>query len=153
MNGWVSEEEYKTIVKNVPICCVDLVIRNNEGKVLLVKRKNHPLKGEWCVPGGRILRGEKIKDAAKRKAKDELGLDLEVKDKIGTYELFFEKSAHGPEIGAHSICIAVETTPTNSEEITLDGDHSEYEFFDKIEEDWHPYVKEIIKKSGNDTNS
>jgi len=40
----ISAEDYKKIVENVPICCVDMVIHNN-GKILLMKRENEPVRG------------------------------------------------------------------------------------------------------------
>ena len=54
----ITDERYKAIVEAVPICCVDLIIKS-KGKILLVKRKNEPLKGEFWLPGGRIYKNVK----------------------------------------------------------------------------------------------
>ncbi|RMF95872.1 MAG: NUDIX domain-containing protein [Candidatus Schekmanbacteria bacterium] len=43
-------------------------------KVLLVKRKNPPLQGQWSIPGGRIEYGEPMKEAVKRELFEETGL-------------------------------------------------------------------------------
>ncbi len=69
MNAKIPEEEYKKILENMPICCVNLVIAHNN-KVLLIRRKNEPEKNKWWIPGGRIYKNEKLKDAAIRKAKE-----------------------------------------------------------------------------------
>lgn len=67
-----------------PSVTVDIIINVNEG-IVLVKRKNDPFKGEWAIPGGFVEYGEKVEDAARREAKEETGLDVELKDLIGVY--------------------------------------------------------------------
>jgi len=43
-------------------------------KILLVKRKNSPAKGQWAIPGGKIKPGERLKKAAEREIFEETGL-------------------------------------------------------------------------------
>ena len=64
--SFIQENLYKKIIKNVPILCVDLIIKYHD-QYLLVQRKESPLKGEWWVPGGRVQIGETLEAAAKRK--------------------------------------------------------------------------------------
>ena len=47
-----------------------------EMKLLLIKRKNLPFKGEWALPGGFIEEGESSEGASKRELFEETGLDL-----------------------------------------------------------------------------
>jgi len=54
----------------------------NEGKVLLVKRRDVPL---WTLPGGRIDDGETPESAAIREICEETGLNTKIKRKIGLY--------------------------------------------------------------------
>ena len=61
---FIKEDLYKDIIKSVPILCVDILI-NLDDKYLLIKRNDNPLKGEWWVPGGRVLLGEDCISAAK----------------------------------------------------------------------------------------
>jgi colanic acid biosynthesis protein WcaH len=53
--------------------CVDLLVVHRE-RLLIMKRKNPPAKGEWFTSGGRIYIGEKIEEAAKRTLNEETGL-------------------------------------------------------------------------------
>src|SRR6516165_12721127 len=96
----IPQELYNQILGNVPIACVDLSIVAN-GCVLLVKRKDPPARGQWWVPGGRVLKGEKMKETARRKAREEVGLDCHVGPIIHTAETIFPDGPGG--IPVHSI--------------------------------------------------
>jgi colanic acid biosynthesis protein WcaH len=50
----IPDDEWCTIVANVPLVSVDLVIEHDDG-VLLGKRENEPAKNEWVVPGGTVF--------------------------------------------------------------------------------------------------
>ena len=63
----IPQNIYNTIITNMPIACVDVVIFHNNS-VLMVKRKDEPAKGEWWIPGGRVVKGEMLKETAYRKA-------------------------------------------------------------------------------------
>jgi len=63
---------------------VVLILIENEGKILLIRRR-YPMTIvglEWAFPGGVTHPGENEFDAAKREAKQEVGLDIEIKGKI-----------------------------------------------------------------------
>lgn len=51
-----------------------------DGRILLVKRKNEPNRGKWSIPGGLVRKGERIKDALKREIREELGVDITIGD-------------------------------------------------------------------------
>lgn len=65
-----------------PIPTVDIIIEF-AGGVVLVKRKNEP-QG-WALPGGFVDYGESFEQAAIREAREETGLDIELKKQFHTY--------------------------------------------------------------------
>lgn len=101
---------YKQIVEVMPILCVDLVIVH-EGKYLLVKRKNEPAKGLWWPPGGRVWKGETIEQAARRKAKEEIGVGVRLVAPLGYYEGSWPVSAFGKGRGTACLSIVVLASP------------------------------------------
>lgn len=48
---------------------------NNELKILLIKRKNHPYKNYWALPGGFLDEGETLLEAAHRELKEETNIE------------------------------------------------------------------------------
>lgn len=57
-----------------------VVIRNDEGKYLLVQEKQPAAYGLWNLPAGWIDPGETPQQAAVREAKEEVGLGVELLD-------------------------------------------------------------------------
>jgi ADP-ribose pyrophosphatase YjhB (NUDIX family) len=55
---------------------------NEEGQVLLVKRKDNEL---WALPGGFMDLGEQVRDAVLREVKEETGLAIEIVRMTGVY--------------------------------------------------------------------
>lgn len=66
-----------------PIPTVDIIIEVDEGKIILILRKNEP-EG-WAIPGGFVDYGESLEEAAVREAKEETSLDVTLKKQMHTY--------------------------------------------------------------------
>jgi ADP-ribose pyrophosphatase YjhB (NUDIX family) len=49
----------------------------HEGRVLLVRRGNEPLKGHWTLPGGLLELGESVVEGVARETREETGLVVE----------------------------------------------------------------------------
>jgi 8-oxo-dGTP diphosphatase len=60
-----------------------MVIYDRERGIVLVKRRFPPLG--WALPGGFVEYGESVETAAVREAKEETGLDVELKGLVGVY--------------------------------------------------------------------
>jgi 8-oxo-dGTP diphosphatase len=56
---------------------VGAIIMQDE-RILLVRRSNPPLQGEWSIPGGLVETGETTKEAIVREVREETGLEIEV---------------------------------------------------------------------------
>lgn len=55
---------------------------NSKKEILLLRRKDN---GKWTMPGGTLEFGESLTSCALREVKEECGLDVEIKDIVGTY--------------------------------------------------------------------
>jgi 8-oxo-dGTP diphosphatase len=69
----------------VPFVGVGAVIVQ-DGRVLLIRRGQPPLLGEWSLPGGVLECGEALRDAAVREACEETGVVVETVEMLGVYE-------------------------------------------------------------------
>src|SRR5215207_2775062 len=69
-----------------PVPAVDFLIpKDDNSKILLVRRKNDPFKGMLSIPGGFINEGEIAEDAMRREAKEETSLVVEPIAILGVY--------------------------------------------------------------------
>jgi len=60
--------------------------RHNDNSVLLIRRGQPPLLGEWSLPGGVLECGEALREAVVREAREETGLVVETGEMLGVYE-------------------------------------------------------------------
>ena len=114
----IDAELYDKIREVMPIPCVDLLVVDWEGKILLLHRKNEPASGKWWFPGGRVLIGEKRIDAARRKLIEECGLLSHFFENIGTFEIMFN-SLSGSLI--HSITTIFKVIIESEQSICIDS--------------------------------
>ena len=131
---FIELEQYRNIILTVPTLCVDLVIRSSTGKFLLAKRKNQPLQGLFWTIGGRVHRGETVEVAARRKAREELGIELQKLDLIGIYEDFYDRNTLGMEAPYHTLSVVFETVVDEASPIRLDQQHSAWTYADGLPE-------------------
>ena len=68
------------------IPCVGGIVKDAEGRLLLVKRGQEPAKGRWSVPGGRVELDESDVDATAREVLEETGVRVRVGQLVGTVE-------------------------------------------------------------------
>ena len=101
----LDAQTFRTVIENAPLVSIDLCLVN-EGRILLGKRANEPLKGEWFTPGGRIYKDETWQSALSRVVKVELGLDvLRVEDfaLMGMWDHFYSNSALDQNTSTHYV--------------------------------------------------
>lgn len=68
-----------------PAIAVDCVVFDNEGRLLLIQRKNEPFKGKYALPGGFVEYGEGVEAAARRELHEETGLKIKQLHLVGIY--------------------------------------------------------------------
>ena len=129
----LSAAEYQQVLERVPVLCVDGIILNDRGQFLLVKRKNAPMLGEWWVPGGRVLKGETLETAFRRKMREELGVDVKILMSLGYFEVQHDDDPRGGPDGVHQVSIVFAAAPLGLD-VTLDAQSSEWGFFDHLPE-------------------
>lgn len=141
----IPKSLYLQIISSVPIACVDVAIIH-QGSVLLVKRNDPPAYGEWWLPGGRVYKGEMMREAAERKAYEEVGIRCKVGPIVHTAETIFED---GPEnIPIHSINSCFLLYPVYSPIAYLDKHHDAFKWVSKIPDNLHPYVVKCLENVG-----
>lgn len=146
MTKFIPTELYYRILENLPIACVDVAIVAH-GAVLLVRRKDAPARGQWWVPGGRVLKGEMMRDTARRKAREEVGIDCHVGPIIHTAETIFPDGPGG--IPVHSINSCFFMYPVDPEfKPHLDDHHSDYRWVNAIPAGLHSYVERCLMGAG-----
>ena len=136
-NDFLPDVLYGQIVKRLPIVSVDALIVV-DGALLLVRRNNEPVKGEWWVPGGRIHKGESLEEALRREILEETGLELKDCRLINVYSRVF------PE--RHDITIAY-LCHCKRGQVKLNSEHSEYALFKRMPPGLHPYLLETVRDS------
>jgi mutator protein MutT len=73
---------------SLPVVGVGAVILR-DGEVLIVRRANPPLQGEWSIPGGALELGEKLRDGVAREVREETGLNVEVGPVLDVFDSIF----------------------------------------------------------------
>jgi len=144
--GYIPREDWETVVRSVPIVSVDLVVLTDDG-VVLTKRTNEPAKGQWFVPGGRVRKGERLRDAVHRVADEELGVDIHIEQSLGAYEHLYETSELGDSGGKHYVPHGF-VVRTDSTAFSLDTQHNAIEVFAEPPSSLHEYVATYLRDAG-----
>ncbi|MBY8979211.1 MAG: NUDIX hydrolase [Candidatus Lokiarchaeota archaeon] len=99
-----------------PLVAVDAVIKYSENSIVLIRRKNHPYKGELALPGGFVEVGENVEDACIREAYEETNINVTIRKLIGVF------SAPNRDPRGHNISIAFLCEPLTGSEKPLAKD-------------------------------
>lgn len=134
----LGKEDYHVIYSKVPRLCVDLVIETPEG-IVFTKRTIEPYTGMWHFPGGGVELEEKLEEAVKRVAEEELSVEVEIIKSLGHIEDFTHQ-----ETKKHSVSIAFLCKIKNGE-IKLNDQAEEVLITNEIPEDLIDCHKEFLK--------
>ena len=137
----------------MPIPTVDILFINSAKELLLGKRNNEPLMWVYYIPGGRVNKWERSLETAKRKAREELGIDIDISKLqfVWVYDDIFENSAFDG-ISTHCIPVTYLYQLDRTEELGLslwDTQHSDLRFFSLDDPSLHEMVNMRINDMAN----
>jgi colanic acid biosynthesis protein WcaH len=124
----LSHADLHTVVRLAPLVAIDFVIRNPRHDVLLGLRNNEPAKGCYFVPGGIILKNERMADAFARILKRETNFGARLGDArlIGAYEHFYDANRFDdPAFGTHYVTLGYELKIGDTAMLRADVQHGE----------------------------
>lgn len=117
-----------------PIVSVRLIIKNSEGKVLILQRpENSHGEGGWCLPGGKVDFGDTVEKTVAKELREETTLEC-TKARF----LFFQDSLPSEESEMHIINLYFECAAKGS--VQLNEESAASLWIDSSEFKDHPFV-------------
>ena len=124
------------MVRLAPLVAIDLIIRNSRNQALLGLRNNEPAKGFYFVPGGIILKNERLADAFARILGNETNLSGRIEEArfAGAFEHFYDTNRFGePDYGTHYVVLGYELKLADTAALKMDAQHSELRWWTQSE--------------------
>ena len=131
----IPDDRYGEIIEVLPILCVDVIIRNERGEYLLIRRSNEPMKGRWWIIGGRVLKGESLEDAARRLLREEVSLGVDHVTPIGYYEAVAQENPLGLPSRFHAVSVVFGAVIPNDPQVHLDFQSTGWQFSKELPAD------------------
>lgn len=111
----LNKEIFLKIVESTPLISIDLIIPDEFGRILLGRRNNKPAQGYWFVPGGRVLKDERLDAAFERLVEVELGISAQSRSEAafhGAYEhLYDDNFAGAANVTTHYVVLGYRLQP------------------------------------------
>lgn len=145
MSEWIPDDEWKTIVRNVPIVSVDLIVRY-DGGLVFGKRTNEPAKGEWFIPGGRVQKGETRREAVHRVADEELGVSVEIVESLGAFEHIYDTADVEGVESKHYLANGYVVDVVNGV-LQTDDQHEAVQVFQTPPDSFHSHIRAYLESS------
>ena len=128
----LEKDVFLDIIDKTPLVSIDLIIKDSNNKALLGYRNNHPARGFWFVPGGRIRKNETLSQAMKRIALNEIGLEISITGAtlLGAYDHIYDDNFDAkPGIKTHYVALGYEIKLPCKQTIKMDTQHSEIQWW------------------------
>ena len=122
-------------------CAAKALIIKDKKALILKRRPNDVHKpGKWDIPGGRLEKGENPHDGLKREVKEEAKMDINIILPVEVQHFFRDDG--------QKIALTIFLCTTQSDNITLSEEHTEYKWLDlETESDQFPdWLKTTIEK-------
>ena len=155
----LSPDDYHTATRLTQLISVDLVTVCNQ-QILVGRRSNKPAVDTWFVPGGRVYKGERIREAIVRDSKEELGFAMNPSNLefLGVYEHIYPDNFRDDAHGTHYVVMAFTgvVDKQNVDPERFQFQHKEMRWMSRQElldnPEVHDYTKNYFRQS-NDTVS
>lgn len=106
----LSPRSFFNVVKNTQLVSVDLLVYDDNDRLLLGRRKNRPAQNTLFVPGGKVWKGEQLLQGAQRLLNDELGIESEMKlDFHSVNDHIYTDNFTGEGLSTHYVCVSFQT--------------------------------------------
>ena len=133
-----------------PKLAVGTIITDRAGQIVLVRRAIEPGYGKWVFPGGYVDRGEEVRSAAIREAREEVGLEVELIRLLNVYSF----AGSTPVVLTYTAGILSGT-------LACDDEGLEARFFHPTEIPWdelafrntHEALREFLNLASNETET
>lgn len=90
----MSDSSSRSEFVREPIVTVVAAIIRREGRILITRRlDNVHLPGLWEFPGGKVEHGETFQEALTREIREELALEISVREEVFTIEHHYPKKS------------------------------------------------------------
>jgi colanic acid biosynthesis protein WcaH len=133
---YLSHADLDTVIRLAPLVAIDLIIRNSGNDVLLGLRNNEPAKGCYFVPGGMILKNERIAEAFARLVMNETDHEARFADArlLGVFEHFYATNRSGNGgYGTHYVVLGYEFRWTAGTAPKPDDQHTDLRWWSVTE--------------------
>jgi 8-oxo-dGTP diphosphatase len=68
-----------------PLITTDCVVCDQDGRIILIRRRNEPFKGAYALPGGFVDIGETVEAACRREVLEEACITVDELRLVGVY--------------------------------------------------------------------
>jgi len=122
----LPDQDFLRVVDATPLVSIDLILRNARGEVLLGRRLNRPARDSWFVPGGRIRKNERVREALHRISEREIGVLIEEAELLGVFDHIYEDNFLGAEgVNTHYVVLGFTSRLPDGVKLTPDEQHGE----------------------------
>lgn len=135
----LSFENFNKSLDLAPRMVIELVIKNNN-EILLLRREAEPYVGDWHLPGGFLMKNEKILECVRRIAEKEVAIGVKQFKFLGLFE-----NIDGDPRG-HILHFVVEIN------INKVSENEKRKYFAKLPEDTIFYQKDFLERLGYQTS-
>jgi colanic acid biosynthesis protein WcaH len=149
---FLTHDELNTVTRLAPLVAIDLIIRNPSNEVLLGLRNNEPAKGYFFVPGGIVLKNERLAEAFARILKREVNIigAIEEARLLGVFDHFYDTNRAGVAgYGTRYVSIAYRLVLRDLAGIVPDDQHQGFRWWTDAEllasEDVHQNTKQYFR--------